>query len=86
MLLLASASLTLPFTPPESDHELVSPEIVPCVDVIPSQALFTSTQKPKFFQDSLSHRIFRRMHGVLNINENSLVEIDKTNLLSLVSP
>ena len=33
-------------------------------------ALFTSTQKPKIFQDSPSHRIFRHMHGVLNIDEN----------------
>jgi len=28
------------------------------------------TPKRKFFQDFLSHRIFRRMHRVLNINEN----------------
>jgi hypothetical protein len=32
--------------------------------------LFTSTQKPKIFQDSLSHRIFIRMHEALNIDEN----------------
>jgi hypothetical protein len=48
-------------------------------------------KKPKIFQDFPSHRIFRRMHGVLNIDENknylhSLVKIDETNLLSLVSP
>jgi len=35
-----------------------------------AKALFTSTQKPKIFQNFPSHRIFRRMHGVLNINEN----------------
>jgi hypothetical protein len=34
------------------------------------KALFTSTQKRKIFQDSPSHRIFRHMHGVLNIDEN----------------
>ena len=55
-----------------------------------TRALFTSIKKSKNFQNSPSHRIFRRMHGVLNINKNkdelhSLVEIDKTNLLSLVS-
>jgi len=33
------------------------------------KALFTSTQNPKTFQDSPSHRIFRRMHEVLNINK-----------------
>ena len=27
-------------------------------------------KNPKFFQDSPSHRIFRRMHGVLNIDKN----------------
>jgi len=48
-----------------------------------------SPKKTKFFKDSLSHRIFRRMHGVLNIDKNkncvhSLVEIDEMNLLSLV--
>jgi hypothetical protein len=32
--------------------------------------LFTSYQKPKNFQDFPSHRIFRYMHGVLNIDEN----------------
>ena len=26
--------------------------------------------KPKIFQDSPSHRIFKRMYGVLNIDEN----------------
>jgi len=36
----------------------------------PAWALFTSTQKSKIFQDSLSHRIFRRMHEVLNIDGN----------------
>ena len=34
------------------------------------KALFTSTQKPKNFQDSPSYRIFRCMHVVLNIDEN----------------
>jgi len=33
-------------------------------------ALFTSTKNLKFFQNSPSHRIFRRMYGVLNINKN----------------
>ena len=37
---------------------------------IQNKALFTSYQKPKIFQDSPSHQIFRRMHGVLNIDEN----------------
>ena len=27
-------------------------------------------KKPKIFQDSPSHRIFKRIHGVLNIDEN----------------
>ena len=35
-----------------------------------TEALFTSTQNPKFFQNFPSHRIFRRMHEVLNIDEN----------------
>jgi len=34
-------------------------------------ALFTSTQKPKIFQDSPSYRIFRHMHEVLNVDENN---------------
>jgi len=34
------------------------------------KALFTFTQKPKIFQDSPSHRMFRRMNGVLNIGKN----------------
>ena len=33
-------------------------------------SLFSSPQKPKTFQDSLSHRILRHMHAVLNIDEN----------------
>ena len=54
------------------------------------RALFTSTQKPKIFQGSSSYRIFRRMHRVLNIDENknqlhNLVEIYETNLFSLFS-
>ena len=32
--------------------------------------MFTSTKKLKNFQDSPSHRIFRRMHGVLNVDKN----------------
>ena len=32
--------------------------------------MFTSTKKPKNSQDFPSHQIFRRMHEVLNINEN----------------
>jgi len=35
-----------------------------------TKALFSSPQKPKSFQDSLSHRIFRHIHEVLNIDEN----------------
>ena len=38
--------------------------------VVTTRALFTSSQKPKIFQDSPSHRIFRHMHGVLNIDKN----------------
>jgi len=34
------------------------------------KALFSSSQKPKSFQDFLSHRIFRHMHETLNIDEN----------------
>jgi hypothetical protein len=33
-------------------------------------ALFTSQKNLQNFSDSASHRIFRRMHGVLNIDEN----------------
>ena len=36
----------------------------------PYNALFSSTQKTKIFQNSPSHRIFRRTYGVLNIDEN----------------
>ena len=39
-------------------------------EMIKDEVLFTSTQNPKFFQDSLSHQIFRCMYGVLDINEN----------------
>jgi len=35
-----------------------------------TRVLFTFTEKSKIFQDSSSHRIFRRMHGVLNIDKN----------------
>jgi len=35
-----------------------------------NKALFTSMQKLKIFQDSPSHRIFIRMHKVLNIDKN----------------
>ena len=56
-----------------------------------ARALFSSKNFAKFFLDSQSHQIFRHMHGVLNIDENknqlhSSIEIDETNLLSLVSP
>jgi hypothetical protein len=34
------------------------------------KALFSSLWKPKNFQDSPSHRIFRHMHETLNIDEN----------------
>ena len=53
-------------------------------------ALFTSQKILQNFSHFSSHRIFRRIYGVLNIDENknqlhNLVEIDETNLLSLVS-
>jgi len=35
-----------------------------------TQALFSSPQKLKTFQDSPSHRMLRHMHGTLNIVEN----------------
>jgi len=35
-----------------------------------SWALFSSTRKPKNFQDFPSHRIFQHMHETLNIDEN----------------
>ena len=34
------------------------------------KALFSSQKELQNFSDSPSHRIFRRMHGVLNIDEN----------------
>ena len=40
------------------------------IDLTNAKALFTFNLKPKFFQDSPSYRIFRHMHGVLNIDEN----------------
>jgi len=42
----------------------------PHVSHVDNKALFTSTQKPKIFEDSPLHRIFRRMHRVLNVDEN----------------
>jgi len=35
-----------------------------------TKALFSSQKILQNFSDSPSHRIFRRMHGVLNIDEN----------------
>ena len=35
-----------------------------------AKALFSSQKVLQNFSDFSSHRIFRRMHGVLNINEN----------------
>ena len=35
-----------------------------------NNALFSSTQKPIFFQDFLSHQILRHIHGALNIDKN----------------
>jgi len=35
------------------------------------EALFSSLQKPKKFQDSSSHRILRHMHKALNIGESN---------------
>jgi len=35
-----------------------------------SQTLFTSDQKPKNFQNSFSHRIFRHIYKILNIDGN----------------
>jgi len=56
-----------------------------------NKALFSSQKILQIFSDSPSHRIFRRMHEVLNMDKNknqlySLVGIDEANLLSLVSP
>jgi len=34
------------------------------------KALFSSPQKPKIFQDFLSHRTLRYIHGALNIHKN----------------
>jgi hypothetical protein len=49
---------------------MVSPLKAPSFIQISSKALFTSSQKPKIFKDFPSHRIFKRMHEVLNIDEN----------------
>ena len=35
-----------------------------------ANALFSSPQKPKTFQDFSSYQILRYMHGALNIDEN----------------
>jgi hypothetical protein len=40
------------------------------IDRIRIQALFSFSKILQNFSDSSSHRIFRRMHGVLNIDEN----------------
>jgi hypothetical protein len=37
----------------------------------PTQGAFSSFKVPKILQDSLSHRIFRRMHGVLNVGKKN---------------
>ena len=37
------------------------------------RALFSSPQKPKKIQDSLSHRILRHMHEVLNRQKQKLI-------------
>jgi hypothetical protein len=36
-----------------------------------TKAVFRSLKLPKILQDSLSHRIFRRMHGVLNVGKKN---------------
>jgi hypothetical protein len=36
-----------------------------------NEAVFTSFKIPKILQDSPSHRIFGRMHGVLNIGKKN---------------
>jgi hypothetical protein len=49
------------------------PLLEPCLNDSKSKgnkALFTSIQKLKNFQDSPSHRIFIRMHEVLNVDKN----------------
>ena len=61
-----------------------------CREGMFSKALFRFLKILQNFPDYPSHRIFRHMHKVLNIDENKrklhgLVEIDETNLLSLVS-
>jgi len=38
--------------------------------VLRTKALFSFQKILQNFSDSPSHRIFRRMHGVLNIDEN----------------
>jgi len=41
-----------------------------CLFLVFSRALFSSPKVLQNFSDSPSHRIFRRMHEVLNIDEN----------------
>ena len=53
--------------------------------------MFSSLQNSKTLQDFLSHRIFKRMHEILNVakQNNSLHNLSiicETNLLSLVNP
>ena len=43
---------------------------IPKMQKIFAKALFSSQKILQNFSDSPSHRIFRRMHGVLNIDEN----------------
>jgi len=54
--------------------ELYIPQFGPIPNILhgafETRALFSSPQKPKSFQDSPSHRIFRHMHETLNIDEN----------------
>ena len=48
-------------------HAVASPRRAPAGSI---SALFSSPKILQNFSDSPSHRIFRRMHGVLNIEEN----------------
>jgi len=52
-------------------HALLNEEYNLRVSIFPSLwALFSSLKILQNFSDSPSHRIFRRMHGVLNIDKN----------------
>jgi len=64
---LDRASLHWPFF---WSHELDLNQYLSILGNYPfSRALFSSPQTPKTFQDSMSHRILRHMHGALNIDK-----------------